>query len=116
MKRAILLTALVGLLAGSVHLLSCRRDNAGATATQGGTPVMISNYSFNSASLTVNAGITVTWTNNDNTTHTVTADDGSFTSADLNHGDTYSHTFNTAGAVHYHCKYHTMMVAVVTVQ
>lgn len=48
--------------------------------------------------------------------HTVTADDNSFTSGNLNKGDTYSHTFNTAATIGYHCKIHSGMTANVIVK
>jgi plastocyanin len=59
----------------------------------------------------------VTWTNNDTAAHTITADDGSFDSGNLNPGDTFTHTFATAaGTVAYHCNYHPNMVATIVVQ
>jgi plastocyanin len=86
---------------------------AGATA---GTQVEIKNFSFSPASLTVKAGDTVTWTNNDTATHTVTADDNSFTSSDLAPGASFKHTFAKAGTVAYHCSIHPSMTATVVVQ
>ena len=62
------------------------------------------------------AGTTVTWTNSDSTQHTVTADDGSFDSGVLAQGQTFSHTFDTAGTIAYHCTIHPNMQATVTVQ
>ncbi len=57
----------------------------------------------------------MTWTNNEVVPHTVTADDGSFSSGDLSKGDTFTHTFETAGTVTYHCELHTNMKAEVIV-
>ena len=57
----------------------------------------------------------VTWTNNDATTHTVTADDGSFNSGNIAPGGKFSHTFSTAGTIAYHCSIHTSMKAKVVV-
>lgn len=71
---------------------------------------------FVSSSTTVNKGTTVTWTNKDDMAHTVTADDNSFTSGDLNKGDTYTHTFSAAGTVGYHCEIHPSMKATVVVK
>lgn len=54
----------------------------------------------------VQTGTTVTWTNSDYETHTVTADDGSFASGPLEPGQQFSHTFDFAGGFVYHCDYH----------
>jgi plastocyanin len=61
-------------------------------------------------------GDTVTWTNDDSTTHTVTADAGAFKSNDLAPGDKFTFTFTTAGAFAYHCSIHPTMTATITVQ
>lgn len=116
MKSLFLFLGLACCLTVILYFTSCRRDNAGEVPANPVNSVLISNFSFATSNLQVQVGTTVTWTNNDNATHTVTADDGSFNSGDLAHGNTYSHTFTTAGAVHYHCKYHSMMIAIVTVQ
>ncbi len=88
--------------------------SAGASAATG-TAVSIANFSFMPATITVAVGSTVTWTNNDSTAHTVTADDGSFKSDTLATGATFSQTFATAGTFAYHCSIHTSMKATVTV-
>jgi plastocyanin len=73
------------------------------------------NMSFSVASLTVKAVTSVTWTNNDNVTHTVTADDNSFNSGDITAGHSYTKTFSVQGTFPYHCIYHSMMKATVIV-
>lgn len=79
--------------------------------------VDIANFAFSPASLTINAGDSVTWTNKDSTAHTVTSDSGSeLNSGTLRPGDTYSQTFNTKGEFDYHCSIHTSMKAKVIVQ
>jgi len=79
------------------------------------TKVKISNFAFNPSTLEVKAGTTVTWTNEDSASHTVAADDGSFTSASLNQGDSFSFTFDKAGSYSYHCGVHPSMKATITV-
>ena len=90
---------------------------AGACSGGGssGNTVSISGYAFNPSSLNVTTGTTVTWTNNDSVTHTVTSDTNAFTSGDLSPGQTYSYTFNQAGTFAYHCGIHTYMHGTVTV-
>jgi plastocyanin len=86
-------------------------NHNGKTAT-----VSITNFSYSPSTLTIKSGVTVTWTNNDDAPHTVTANDNSFTSGTLNKGDTYSRTFTSTGTIGYFCKFHPSMVASVVVQ
>jgi plastocyanin len=81
-----------------------------------GSAVSIANFSFQPAAITVAVGTTVTWTNNDSSAHTVTANDGSFDSGRLAPGATFSQTFATAGTFAYHCAIHSSMKATVIVQ
>ena len=90
------------------------KKNAEIPETNAGTAktytIDISNFAFNSATLRVNAGDTVTWTNTDAVGHTVTSDSGSeLDSALLGKGESYSHKFNTVGSYNYHCKPHPYM-------
>lgn len=78
--------------------------------------INIANMAFATSTTTVAKGTTVTWTNQDDMVHTVSADDNSFTSGNLNKGDSYSHTFNAVGTVAYHCKIHPGMTANVVVK
>jgi len=77
--------------------------------------VNISNFAFSPNSITISPGDTVIWTNNDGTAHTVTGNNGSWGSGDLANGQTYSHTFATAGDFSYHCSIHTYMTGVIHV-
>ncbi len=65
--------------------------------------------------LTINVGDTVIWTNNDDSPHTVTADDDEFNSGNLAEGATWSYTFTEAGTYDYHCNYHGSMTGSVSV-
>ncbi len=83
---------------------------AGAAA-QGNVKMKDSaDYVFKPKTLTIQAGDTVTWTNDGTAPegHNVTADDGSFQSINrhLKHGDTYSRSFNSAGTFAYYCSLH----------
>ena len=78
--------------------------------------VSINQFAFSPASLTVNAGTVVKWTNNDPVSHTVTSEDGTFDSGIMNQGAIYSHTFNAKGSFPYHCHLHPSMTATVVVQ
>jgi plastocyanin len=77
--------------------------------------VTIKNLKYDPKQVTVKPGDTVVWTNQDNNDHTVTADDGSFSSENLGGGDKFRHTFDKKGKYPYHCKYHPRMKAIVLV-
>jgi plastocyanin len=79
------------------------------------TTVSIKNFAFNPPNATVAPGTTVTWVNNDQTAHTVTANDGAFDSGTLQPGQSYSFKFDKAGTYAYHCNIHPDMTATVTV-
>jgi len=70
---------------------------------------------FSPEDLTVNVGDTVTWTNNDDSAHTVTAENGQFNSGNMGEGATWSYTFTEAGTYDYKCNYHSSMTGAVTV-
>ena len=67
------------------------------------------------SSPTVQIGTTVTWTNSDSITHTVTDKESQFDSFDIGPGESYDLTFNEVGVFNYFCKYHTMMEGTITV-
>ena len=73
---------------------------------------------FTPDTITVVLGVnnTVVWTNDDTAPHTVTANNGAFTSGNLAPGQTFSFTFTTPGTYTYHCTYHPWMVATVIVK
>ncbi len=78
-----------------------------ATST---TAIAMAYPSFSPSADSITVGSTVTWTNNDNSTHhTVTEVNGAWNSGDIAPGGTYSHTFNTTGTVNYQCTYHASM-------
>ena len=58
----------------------------------------------------------VLWTNDDTIEHTVTADDGSFDSGSMYHGQNFDNTFDTPGDFSYHCSIHPFMTGVVIVE
>ena len=90
-------------------------SQAPAAPAGGATDVAIQDFAFTPAATTAAAGGKVTWTNNDTTAHTVTFDDGSADSGNLDPGSTFDHTFATAGTFAYHCTIHSQMKGTVTV-
>ena len=61
-------------------------------------------YLFDPAAITVPAGTTVTWTNNDQFTHTVTFDGED--AQQMAPGESTTHDFTTPGTYHYVCSLH----------
>jgi plastocyanin len=78
-------------------------------------PVEISNLMFVPENVSVHPGDTVVWTNKDDRDHTVVAQDGSFASTVIHHGESFSHKFEKPGTFTYGCKLHPRMKGVVTV-
>jgi len=89
--------------------------SSGSAAASGST-VEIMNFMFMPATLTVPSGTTVTWKFDDSTDHTVNADDNSFASSPMANGQTFTHTFNSAGTVAYHCSIHPFMKGTIVVK
>ncbi|MHB1862861.1 MAG: plastocyanin/azurin family copper-binding protein [Gemmatimonadaceae bacterium] len=111
--------SLLGLPLLLMALYACGGGGSGSSPYStspggGGTPPSGNSVSINLQSLayspqfdTVSVGSTVTWTNKDAVTHTVTADASTqFNSGDMTAGQTFSQTFTAAGTYPYHCKYH----------
>jgi plastocyanin len=92
---------------------------AGALApvvAAGDTTVKIDNFAFAPEQLTVKAGTTVTWVNDDDIPHTVVASGKAFKSKALDTDDKFSFTFTTPGSYEYFCSLHPHMKAMVTVE
>jgi plastocyanin len=77
--------------------------------------VQIGDGFFSPANLTITVGDTVTWTNTDDSPHTVTATDGAFDAGNLDGGAAFSQTFTSAGTFAYVCSYHDEMTGTITV-
>jgi plastocyanin len=79
--------------------------------------LLIKNFSFKPANITIKRGTKVRWINKDSTAHTATANNGrSFDSGRLGKGQSYIHTFKSVGKKPYHCKIHPDMRASVLVK
>ncbi len=79
----------------------------------GGNPpansVTIASFAFSPDTLTVTAGSTVTFQNNDAVGHTATADDGTWDTGTIAGGSSATHTFATTGLFEFHCAIHASM-------
>jgi plastocyanin len=83
----------------------------------------LTDTAFQPNPVNVKVGDTVSWTNNDNTIHTVIEGnpatggevEGGFASDILGPGVTFEHTFNQTGTFEYYCNLHPNMVGTVIV-
>ena len=92
-------------------------EQAAPEASGGGTEVSMKDIKFDPEQVTVKAGDTVTWVNDDSVGHDVTGDD--FKSGEpgaMQNGDTFEHTFDQAGTFDYVCTVHPGMEGSVTVE
>jgi plastocyanin len=87
----------------------------GAEADPAGR-VVIKDFMFAPAALTVKAGSVVRWTNQDNEPHTVASDAGVFRSGALDTNDSFSFKFDKPGTYHFLCSIHPYMVGTITVE
>ena len=96
--------AVTGLMATQIHAARCE-DLA----------IMIDNFTFEPAQLTVKAGTTITWKNRDDIPHTVVSA-GKFRSKTLDTDDSFTFTFTAAGDYTYFCSLHPHMKGTIKVE
>ena len=108
--RTLLLT-----LTGLVATLGLGLVTSGGRALADDQTIKIANFTFDPPTLTVKAGTTVTWVNNDDIPHLVTDKDGKFHSSALDTDEKFSQTFSTAGTVEYFCAIHPKMTGKIVV-
>ena len=88
------------------------------TPASGPAPALvhIKNYMFVPATITVAPGTAVTFVNDDQEPHTVTANDKSFDSEGLDTNQKYAHVFAKAGTFLFFCEVHPYMHGTVIVK
>jgi len=112
-RKEFLRLGTLGLVGGVSLVLS---SVAGARKQQTRT-VVIKDFSFKPAHITIKRGTRVIWINKDISPHTATAKNGkSFDSGLLRKGKKYAHTFKRTGKKPYFCKIHPHMKGSVTVK
>jgi len=114
LRRLLIVTpfavALVLVSVAAVGLSSPNKADA-----QGTQAIDIANFAFSPASVTIEAGTTVTWTNSDGVTHTATGTGGEFDTGNIASGASASITFDNEGTFNYICSIHPQMTGTIVV-
>jgi plastocyanin len=87
-----------------------------APASTATSTVQIKSAGFVPATVTINQDDSVTWTNTDTKDHQVVANGGSFASAAIKPGKSYTHTFRAGGTFRYHDGLHPTLKGTVVVR
>jgi len=94
----------------------CGDDGSTGAEAASGDAVEIVEFAYEPEEITVPAGSTVTFTNQDKAPHTATADDSSFDTEELGKGDSAEETFDEPGTYTYYCRFHAFMKGSVVVE
>ncbi len=81
-----------------------------------GAIVHMRDFTFDPETITIRAGQSVEWINDDAVMHSATADDTSWDSGEIDGGRTWSRVFEKPGTYAYYCDDHTYMKATVVVK
>ena len=87
-----------------------------ASAQAADAEVQIDQFAFAPQRVTVKAGTTLIWINDDDIPHTVTSSNKSFKSNALDTKDKFSFTFTTPGTYEYFCSLHPHMTGTIVVE
>ena len=87
-----------------------------APAQAADAEVQIDQFAFAPQRVTVKAGTTVTWINDDDIPHTIASSTKLFKSTALDTEDKFSFTFATPGTYDYFCSLHPHMTGTVVVE
>src|ERR1044071_6193402 len=115
--RIAILFAMTGLLLAGLFALAARAPMArAADAAEGGKKVSIDLFAFTPEEITIKAGDSVTWTNDDGSPHGVKYGDGAPGNDYLLPGTAFSRRLDRAGPLEYACPIHPYMTGRVVVR
>ncbi len=86
-----------------------------ATASVSANTILIKNFAFNPANITVKVGSTVRWVNQDSVPHRILFEDGADSTV-LAASQSWSRKFDEAGVYNYACTIHPSMQGTVNVK
>ena len=130
LRRRSALTVVLSLLAvaavgctGASHGIEGTGDGPASATSEprmdaGEKQIVIDNFTFDPATLTVPGGTKVTWVNHDDVPHTATstAKPKTFASKTLDTDDKFSHVFTVSGTYEYFCAVHPKMTGKIIVK
>ncbi len=117
MAAALLLSACGGGGGSGSSAPSTSSSTGGSGAATATTSITISNFMFSPMDASVAPGATVSVTNKDSVTHTLTATGGQFNTGDISGGQTKTFTAPLkAGTYHYICNIHQYMTGTIVVR
>ena len=99
-----------------VAILALETSNLSPPAQAADATVTIDNFTFEPQRLTVRAGTTVTWVNQDDIPHALASNAKVFKSKALDTDDKFSFTFATPGVYDYFCSMHPHMTGTIVVE
>ena len=102
-------------LLSAVAVLALAITGASQPASTAIKAVRITATAFSPASVTINTGDAVRWTNRDTKNHQIVANNGAFASPTIAPGKSYTRVFNTAGTFRYHDALHPSLTGRVIV-
>ena len=97
-------------------VLATAATSAAASAQAANTEVKIDQFAFAPQRVTVKAGTSVIWINDDDVPHTVASSSKFFKSKALDTKDKFSFTFTTPGTYEYFCSLHPHMTGAIVVE
>jgi len=120
MKKALVSASAAALLVLSLGLSKASHAKPAAGEQNGSIDqyqIKIDNFSFAPETLTVPAGTTVTWVNQDDVPHNIVSSEGkTLKSPVMDTDEKFSYTFTKPGTYPYYCGIHPKMTAKVIVE
>lgn len=114
--RHLALAGLLVALAGTACSEDAEKGASGGGKSAGAGSIDIKQFTFQPSPLTAKAGSTIAVTNSDDAPHTLTANDKSVDTGNLNKGDKKTITVpSKPGALEYRCSIHNYMTGVIQV-
>ena len=104
------------LVAAAVWMISSGLVAVPVTRQADTQQIVVDNFTFTPATISVPVGSTITWTNRDDIPHTVVSTEQRFKSQAIDTDQEYSHRFDTAGTYKYFCSIHPKMTAQIVVK